>query len=336
MFYIFHGEDEFGQAEELLSLRQKLAAGDPAMAELNTNLLDGNRLTLDELVHVCNSIPFLSDRRLVIVYNLLSRLSQGSKGIGSEEAGQRHRFLEGLAAYLPTLPPTTRLVFVENKTLASSHPILRLARAKEKERQAFVKLFAKPKDSELPRWIEERVRSQNGSISREAASLLAVLIGDDLRLLEQEIEKLLLYADGKQIRPEDVQTLVSRARETKVFDLVDCVGQRQTGKALLLLHRLLEEGEDPLSLLAMLARQIRILIQVKELQTKGLTAPQITERLGLHPYVVEKSLAQARNFTMAQLEAAHQHLVDTDWALKTGITGERLALELLVINLTAG
>lgn len=336
MFYIFHGEDEFGQAEELLSLRHRLAAGDPAMADLNTNLLDGNRLTLDELVHVCNSIPFLSDRRLVIVYNLLSRLSQSAKEREGEEAGQKRRLLEGLTAYLSTLPPTTRLVFVENKTLPSSHPILQLARSKEKERQALVRLFAKPKDSELPRWIEERVRSQKGSISREAASLLAVLIGDNLRQLEQEIEKLLLYADGRQICQEDVQTLVSRARETRVFDLVDCVGQRQTNKALLLLHRLLEEGEDPLSLLAMLARQIRILIQAKELQAKGLTPPEITERLGLHPYVVEKGLHQARNFTMAQLEAAHQYLVDTDWALKTGATEERLALELLVINLTAG
>lgn len=336
MFYIFHGEDEFGQAEELLTLRRRLASGDPAMAELNTNFLDGSRLTLDELVHVCNSVPFLSDRRLVIVSGLLSRLSQDPKEKGGEETGQKRRFLENLAAYLPTLPPTTRLVFVEDRTLPPSHPILKLAKAREKERQAFVRLFAKPKDSELPRWIEERVRSQKGSISREAASLLAVLIGGDLRLLEQEIEKLLLYADGQQISTEDVQTLVSRARETKVFDLVDCVGQRQTGKGLQLLYRLFEEGEEPLSLLAMLARQIRILIQVKELRAKGLTEAEITERLGVHPYVVEKGLNQARNFTMAQLEIAHQRIVDTDWSLKTGNMSERLALELLVIDLTAG
>ena len=67
MFYIFHGEDEFSQSEELAGLRSRLAGDDPAMAELNTSTLDGTRLTLGELRHVCDSVPFMSDRRLVIV-----------------------------------------------------------------------------------------------------------------------------------------------------------------------------------------------------------------------------------------------------------------------------
>jgi DNA polymerase-3 subunit delta len=84
----------------------------------------------------------------------------------------------------------------------------------------------------------------------------------------------------------------------------------------------------------MLARQIRILIQVSELQGQGLAQDQIAGELKLHPYVVKKGLAQAPNFTMSQLEEAYALLVDTDWAIKTGEMEDELALDLLVVSLT--
>jgi DNA polymerase-3 subunit delta len=162
---------------------------------------------------------------------------------------------------------------------------------------------------------------------------MATLVGNDLRLLDQEIDKLLLYADGKQVTETDVRALVSRAREASVFDLVDHVGRREADKALRLLHRLLDEGEPPLRLMAMLARQVRILIQVSELQASRMTQEQIAKRLKLHPYVVKKGLAQERNFSMGQLEKAHALLLETDWMIKTGEMEGVLALDMLVVSL---
>jgi DNA polymerase-3 subunit delta len=232
------------------------------------------------------------------------------------------------------LPPTTRLVFVEEETIGPSHPILKVAREEGKRNRGFVRLFRQLKQGAVPSWIQQRVQTREGSISREAMILLASLVGNDLRLLDQEIEKLLLYVDGSRITTEDVNALVSRARETSIFDLVDCIGRRQTGEALKLLHRLLDDEASPLYLFAMLARQIRILIQVSELQARGLSQKQIADRLKLHPYAVEKGLAQAREFEVTQLEAAHQRLVDTDWSIKTGRMVDVLALDLLVTDLT--
>jgi DNA polymerase-3 subunit delta len=97
---------------------------------------------------------------------------------------------------------------------------------------------------------------------------------------------------------------------------------------------MLDAGEAPLYLLAMLARQIRILIQVKDLQGRGLGKNEIAGELRLHPYVVEKGMAQAWNFSLSQLEAAHHNLVETDWAIKTGGLEDLVALDLLVVNLT--
>lgn len=338
MFYIFHGEDQFGLAEELAGLRAKLAGGDPAMGDLNTSELEGGRLTLGELRHVCDAIPFMADRRLVIVRGLLARLAPGSRRRGrSTEEGEpawKRDFRHELAAYLPDLPPTTRLIFVEAETLPASHPILKVAREEGKSRRAFVKHFALPKDWELPRWIGQRAGAMGGALSTEAVQLLAALVGADLRLLDQEIEKLLLYAGDRQVTTADVQALVSRARETSIFDLVDCVGRRQTDRALKLLHGLLDDGEAPLYLLTMLARQVRILIQVSELRESDMAAEAIAGRLKLHPFVVKKGLDQANNFRLDQLERAHERLVETDWAIKTGEMDEVLALDMLVVALT--
>ena len=330
MFYIFHGEDEFGRSERLAHLRSQMAGGDEAMADLNTTILDGNKLTMAELRHVCDTIPFMAERRLVIVRGLLNRLVPKNRGRG-KKSSQESTFLDELETYLPMLPPTTRLFFIEDEALQNFHPILKVA---QREETGYVQVFERPKDYELPGWIQQKTRAQGGEIDQDAIALLAALVGSDLRLLDSEIEKLLLYADGRPVTADDVRSLVTRAREASIFDLVDHVGQRKADRALRLLHALIDDGAEPLYILAMLARQIRILIQVKELAAQGLAQGDITSELKLHRYVVQKALGQAQNFSLAQLEAAHQHLVEADWQIKTGRSDDELALDILVVDLT--
>jgi DNA polymerase-3 subunit delta len=339
VFYVFHGEDEFSRTKEVNRQKAKLGDGDPMMAELNTSLLEGKRITMGELRHACDSIPFMADRRLVIVHGLLNRLfsrsrSEDEPAAGGAESDSKRAFLSDLAGYLINLPPTTRLFFVEDTTLPPSHPILKLARQEEKNKRGFVLYYKQPKDDELPNWVRKQVQTRGGTISHEAVTMLAALVGSDLRALDQELEKLLLYAGQRQITAQDVLSLVSRARETSIFDLVDCVGRREPDRALLLLHHMLDEEAAPLYLLSMLARQIRILIEVSELRDQGLVAKDIAARLKMHPFVIRKGLAQSRNFTMPQLEAAHERVVATDWAIKTGQSEDVLALDMLIVALT--
>jgi DNA polymerase-3 subunit delta len=338
VFYILHGEEEFARSKEVAGLRAQLAEGDEAMAQLNTTVFDGKRLTMGELRHACDTIPFLYERRLVIVHGLLIWLAQtrGGKGGGAqkgEPSGSRHAFLEELADYLPELPDTTRLVFVEEEALKPSHPILKLAQEQHKTGKAHIKEYKQPKEGPLLNWIQEQARDKGGDISWDACRKMVELAGEDLRQLELEIDKLLLYAGDRQLTEADVESLTSRTRGADVFELVDCVGRRQADEALRHLHQLLDENEPPLRLLAMLARQIRILIQVSELRAQRMSQSQIAKQLKLHPYVVKKGAAQALNFTMDQLERAHSLVVDTDWKIKTGDMEDVLALDMLVVQL---
>ncbi len=328
MFYLFHGEDEFSRSETLAVFKNKM--GDLGLVELNTTVFDGRKVTLSELQHACDSVPFLADRRLVIVEGLLTRLA--SRGEGRALPAWQKEYLEGLTQYLTHLPETTRLVFVEDKAISKNNPVHRLALADER---GHVKEFKPPQKEKLNRWIEERVRKKGGRINSAAVEELAAFVGNDLRLLDQEIEKLVTYVDGaRPISEDDVRLLVSYVQGANVFEMVDALGQRNAQRAAQLLHQLLDEGEHPLALLGMIVRQFRILIQVKELTEGGLSQQKMASQLRLHPFVVKKAVRQAMNFSLEQLEAIYRKLLETDVAIKTGQMDEVLALDMLVVGLS--
>jgi len=318
-FYIFHGTDEFTRAETLADFRRRL--GPPDTVDLNTTFFEGKSLTLGELRHACDAIPFLAEKRLVIVTGMLARIAAQKKLVAD------------LADYLPRLPGTTRLVFVESKSLPANHPIVKLA---QQEERGYVKKFSPPDAKALPRWVEERARKHGGEIESQAAHQLAAVIGADLRLLDQEIIKLATYTNAERpITKQDVDDMSPYAQTAIVFDMVDALGLRDGRSAAQTLHSLLDAGEHPLGLLAMVARQFRLLIQVKELKAQGVNTPAIAKTLKLHPFPTGKLCNQATYFTRAQLEAVYRHLLDTDVAIKSGKIEAELALDLLVAGLAA-
>ncbi|HEX6387764.1 MAG TPA: hypothetical protein VF177_24105, partial [Anaerolineae bacterium] len=175
MFYLFHGEDSHSQQETLATLLGKLG-DDPAMLDLNTTRFEGS-VSFSELWQACGAIPFLAKVRLVIVKDLFS--SQPDK-----------KLIDELVAHLPQLPKTTRLIFLESKALRANHPIVKLAK---QEKRGFVKLFKRPEGQALERWIREQVAQKNGRISASATYMLAANVGNDTHILDNELEKLVLY-----------------------------------------------------------------------------------------------------------------------------------------------
>ncbi len=335
MYYIFYGEDEFSRTEQVNKFRAQM--GDPQFADLNTTQFDGRKVTLGELQHACDAVPFLSDKRLVLVEGMLARFEarrgkrEGEEGEATEEAANP-ALAKDLKEYLTRLPKTTRLVFIEPKTLAKNNPILK--HALEDKQNAHVKAFEEPKARALPKWIQDRVKGKNGAIEPGAVDELAAHVGTDLRLIDNEIDKLLLFRNGQTIRAEDVRALVASVRESDVFALVDALGHRDAGLALKLLHAQLDHNAAPTYLLSMIVRQFRMLLQMKDLAARGKTLDAAREQLRMHPFVAEKTWKQALNFTLPQLEAIYQKLLDTDVAVKTGRSEPVVALDVLIVELT--
>ncbi len=338
MFYILHGDNEFEISERVADFKQKI--GDESMRDLNITTLDGRKTTLSEVQHAADAIPFLADKRLVIIDGLLTRLASRKARDGAEvvPSGAAHSsaakdFLNGLIDYVPHLPDTTRLVFVEFQPLNPKHQLIKLA---EQQKGKTVIECKQPAAAELPRWINERAKKRGGSIEPAAVQRLAALIGGDLRRLDSEINKLITYVNAQRsITEKDVNLLVVDASTSSVFDLVDVLGKRDGKRAAHELHHLLDQGENPLGLLAMIVRQYRLLILVKELQPRNLSPDAIAKELGQHPFVIRKLNEQARSYRdLAQLEAIYRRLLDIETEIKTGQTSDVLALDLLVAGVT--
>ena len=325
MFYLLHGEDEYRRSLELEKMKSKL--GDETALTLNTTELSGSTLTLDQLIFACDSLPFLADKRLIIVHGLAARLERKS-GEPEEDSQADATFVQRLEEYLRTLPETARLVFLENRQIKAPNPLWKMVSQSE---HGYEHHFAPLRDNELSRWIAQRAEEKGAKIDRAALQLLAAHVGNDLRLLDQEIGKLLTYTGSERpVTSDDVRLLVSYVREASIFDLVDALGLRDTRQAMQLTEQLLDDGQHPLYIQHMITRQFRILLQIKELLVKGTAREDISALLGLHPYPLRKALAQAPNFSIAQLEDILRRLLELDAAVKSGEMEERLALELFV------
>ena len=317
MFYVFHGDDAYSQRETLAGLVGKL--GDPDMLALNTTRLDGGRASLADLRHACDAVPFLAEARLVICEGMFEKMPAKP-------------MIKELQSYLPTLPETTRLVFLESQPLSENHPLIKLA---ESAANGYAKLFSMLQGSALERWIRQRVSERGGQITPQAVQLLATNVGGDLRIMSQEIEKLTLYKMGRgAIEPDDVTRLCSYVAEANIFELVDALGSRNGKRAALLLQQKVNEGTDPFFLYSMMVRQFRLLIQVKVLAEQELRPPAIAKELKLHSFVAGKIYQQSQHFSRTQLKQIYAHLLDMDVGVKTGLTDMGTALDLFVAGIT--
>jgi DNA polymerase-3 subunit delta len=115
--------------------------------------------------------------------------------------------------------------------------------------------------------------------------------------------------------------------------MVDAIGGRQGKLAVKLLHQQLSE-RDPLSLLGMITRQFRLLLQAKEMLTDNATSNEIAQTLKVHEFVARKLTNQCRNFDLHLLEAIYRKLAEVDENIKTGKIEAETALDTLVVGLT--
>jgi DNA polymerase III subunit delta len=332
MFYIIHGDDNYRCRQTLSEIKAGL--GGEEMISVNTTVLDGRKLTTRELTDVCNVVPFMAANRVVIVEGLLKRLQSGDKQTrsnGNNENGEQPvKEWQGIAGHIKAMPPTTVLILFEpDLDPKVSNPLLKtLSPLADKVFQ-----HNELKGRELVSWIKDFASGKKGKISTAAVNLLADYTGGDLWLLTGELDKLMTYCGAREITDKDVREITSFAREDSIFVLVDSILEGKIKDAQVMLHRMLKYGTAPQQILAMIERQLSIVLRVKEL-SNNVPQPEIRERLGLHPrYPLDKTLKQARNFSIPRLRKAFHCLLDTDVAIKTGKYEDDLALDIMVIEL---
>jgi DNA polymerase-3 subunit delta len=313
MIYLLYGPEEFIRSEALAALK---AAIPPDLADLNMTTLDGRRLKLDALVAACEAFPFIAERRMVIVNDVLKH----------QKAGKER---DQLRAYLERVPATCDLVFVESEDFDKRNALFTYLK-----KAATVREFLPKENADLIRWLGERAKLLDAKLDKAAAQRLVSFAGNEGRALVNELEKLASYAGrGGRITVDHVDLLVQDGQEQNLFAFIDELSTRRGGAALQSLRRLIEDGQAATYILFMIARQVRILLGVKELAAQHMRLDDIAAQLGQKPFVVRKALDQARGFSDAELARLHDHVLVLDHATKTGRVEAETGLEVLVAEL---
>jgi len=310
MLILLFGQDTFRlkrkQKEIIAQHKDKHKSG------LNLSYFENPNLNFDKFKQTVEAVSMFDEKKLIILNNIL------------KDKILREDFLD---------------YFKKSKLKQKQEIIILLCEEGKLELPSFkrkVNMYEEFKllnGLNLINWIREEIKNNNGQINQIAIAKLISYTGGNLWQLNNEINKLVNYKNGELINQEDVDILVKHKLDSNIFKTLDALAQKDKKTALRLLHNHLEQGENEIYLLAMLAFQLRNLIKLKDLTEKNTPYNLLAKKSGLHPFIIKKSTAQLRNFTLAQLKKIYQQLAEIDYKLKTGKIDPQTALDLVVMEM---
>jgi DNA polymerase III subunit delta len=310
--YLLYGEEGFLIQEVLDLIIMEVV--DPAVGDFNFNTLYCRESSASDIVTLAQTLPFMCEKRLII-----------AKEIELFKSAE----LEELTAYLNDPSPSSCLVMVSNQGKYEKKAIISAV-----EKHGAVVRFYPLLEREITGWIESWARTHGLTIQRDAAQYLCQSIGFDLQKIVNELQKVGIYIKrGKIITFEDVKTVVGDFREYTSFDLAAAIGQKNKGKALVILSRLIQEGEEPVALLGAIAWNFRKLLQAKAMEEAGIKSDEIMKKLRIIFHQTGLFKDQMRRFNTAELSAVFPVMMSTDKVLKSRGLNGKLLLERMILKL---
>ncbi len=310
--YLFYGHEDFiidGLVDTLIS---KAISNEEK--DFNLDILYGNETEGSHIINTALAYPMMAERRVVVVKNAHLIDQSGTSLI--EKYTQN--------------PSVTTVLVITAETLGRGKTWNQI----KKNCTTFEakKLY----DNKIPDWIRGHLAERKVTISSEAIQLLQASAGNSLRNLNSELNKLRAnIGDEKHIDTQDVEKVVGISRQYNIFELCDAVGKKNLSAGLHILNNMLQLGESPVGILAMLIRHFFILSKLLELELKRRRPDEIAKALKIHPYFIKNYRIQAMKYEKEQLKSAYQYLLEADQHLKTSYQRPKLVLELLLIKLTA-
>ena len=281
---------------------------------MNLHYYEGKDVRPGEVIDLAETMPFLAERRVIILEN------SGLFAHGGEE----------LAEYLSAPSETAYFVFVE-PTVDKRSKLYKAATAKGRAIE-----FATQDEAVLKRWILGFLKKENKNITERDLNLFLDKTGSDMANIRGELEKLLCYCiDRDVITAQDIEAVCTKQVNSQIFDMINAVAERNQKKAMELYYDLLTLKEPPMRILFLITRQFNMLLQVKELKNKGIDANAIGEKVGLAGFIARKYVAQAAKFREDDLRRALMDCVESEEAVKTGRMNDVMSVELLIVKYSA-
>ncbi|MFQ5580363.1 MAG: DNA polymerase III subunit delta [Nitrospiria bacterium] len=313
--YLLAGEEAYFTQGLLQRFREK--ALDPAVTDFNLDQFRGEAVNAEEVILIAGTFPLSSPRRLILIQDA-DRIK--------DEMGH---FLD----YLDRPSATTVLVF------SAAKPDMRKKLFSTLKKKATVINCTRLREKEIPAWIAREGRKKRLRFSDEALWYIKERLGNDLFLIQQEIEKIALYVavedQDKEMRvsTETVLEVIGSGKSHSIFELTGAVADRNSGRSLRLLADLLAEGEHPLFILTMLTRQWRMMAIAKEMINSGAPASAVRGSIRLPPSLLAPFLQQLKKWSSDEIQWAFELSLAADSQLKGGTMSPSFVLEAILLDL---
>ena len=300
---------------------------DEACREMDFSRLDGTAVTLEQIRNNCETVPFLSEKRVVLISDF--KLMEGVKNKNLNEEEEKL-----LIAYLKQLPQDCMMIL----TADGADRRKKLYKAILEEGGVYE--FGELDEKSLKSYIEKRFRESGKTAKPAVVARIIETSGyydkdTDYTLynLENDIKKAIAYNEASEIGIEAVNNTISGNIDADVFAMIDSLGRNHKDEAYRTLHNLLVSGENEFRLLALLASHFEIILSVKEMKEEGKSFQEMHEILGIHEYRIKKAAMLTEKYTLASLRKILQKTYSIDKNIKTGLLEPSLALELFIAEI---
>ncbi len=303
--YLLYGEENFLKRSYKNRLKEAILGDDT----MNFHHFEGKGMDIPEIIGLADTMPFFAEKRLLLL----------------EDSGLFKGSAEQLAAYLPQLPESTCMLFVESEVDKRG----KLYKAVKKV--GYAAELGRQTPAQLSNWAARLLAREGKKITGATMELLLSKTGDDMENIRSELDKLISYTLGRDvITAQDVEAICTTQLTNKIFEMIGAISSRKVQRAMELYEDLLLLREPPMRILFLIARQFNQLLTIKDMAGKGAAKAEIASGLKLPPFVVGKLLTQSRAFTREQLLSYLELCVETEEAVKQGRLQDRLAVEILI------
>lgn len=314
MIFVFYGKNDFDIDIEIHKIRMSVSPEE--VRDVNTIYLNAESIVKTDFLSAVLTVPFMSNKRVVIVNGLISRINSKKIFDGSEWVD--------LIDQLNMLPDTTDLIFREEDLNNKNYLLKKLTDISK------VRNFPILRSAELKQWIRNRADSLDITIDFQATNLMVDFIGSDLRTIDSELNKLALYSETGFITVDDVQVMVAYVKDQSIFRLVDSAIEGRHEEAMKIAKILLDYGSSPNMIIRMIQRQLRLLMIASDLRRRQVKQSEFSQRLSISGYPLQKTLEMEKRLPFLKLASIYNLILNSDLRVRSGLMSDIGSLDLLI------
>ena len=305
--YLLYGDEAYLRRQYKDRLKQGICGDDT----MNYSYFEGKSAKAEEIMAMLDTMPFFADRRLVVI----------------ENSGFFKSANEKLLEYLPQIPDTAVAVFVEEEIDKRSKMF------KKGKELGYICELSQQKPAVLEKWINGLLKAEGKKMNGPALDYFLAVCGNDMNHISSELEKLISYTGDREIITiDDMNEICSTVTVSKIFDMIDAMGNKNRTKTLSLYYDMIEVKEPPMRILYMLSRQFNIMLGAGELAAGGMNAKEIAAKMGLAPFVVNKALGQTGKFKSSDLKNALRECIGVEEDVKNGKMEDKIGVEMILVK----